>query len=143
VLTSETERPQIAARRVRWRRHQGRIDPGRLVFIDETWVKTNMAPVRGWGPCGRRLPGRAPHGHWRRLTFIAALRADRIDAPCVFNGPINGEAFTAYVAQVLAPTLTPGDVVILDNLGSFSASVLRRRRPLSVTARTSTWDMSL
>ncbi len=95
------------------------------MFIDETWVKTNMAPLRGWGPRGKRLPGRAPHGHWRTLTFIAALRADRVDAPCVFNGPINGEAFTAYVEQVLAPTLTPGDVVILDNLGSHKGHAVR------------------
>ena len=88
-------------------------------------MKTNMAPLRGWGPRGKRLPGRAPHGHWRTLTFIAALRADRIDAPCVFNGPINGEAFTAYVEQVLAPTLSPGDVVILDNLGSHKGRAAR------------------
>lgn len=95
------------------------------MFIDETWVKTDMAPLRGWGPRGKRLPGRAPHGHWRTLTFIAALRADRVDAPCVFNGPINGEAFTAYVEQVLAPTLSPGDVVILDNLGSQKGQAVR------------------
>ena len=84
-----------------------------------------MAPLRGWGPRGKRLTGRAPHGHWRTLTFIAALRADRIDAPCVFNGPINGEAFTAYVEQVLVPTLAPGDVVILDNLGSHKGPTVR------------------
>ncbi|MFD1883898.1 IS630 family transposase, partial [Paracoccus pacificus] len=77
MLASETERPAIARYRARWRRHQGRIDPQRLVFLDETWVKTNMAPLRGWGPRGQRLPGRQPHGHWRTLTFIAALRADR------------------------------------------------------------------
>ena len=84
-----------------------------------------MAPLRGWGPRGKRLPGRAPHGHWKTLTFIAALRADRIDAPCVFNGPINGESFTAYVEQVLAPTLAPGDIVILDNLGSHKGQAVR------------------
>jgi len=84
-----------------------------------------MAPLRGWGPRGKRLAGRVPHGHWRTLTFIAALRADRIDAPCVFNGPINGEAFTAHVEQVLVPTLAPGDVVILDNLGSHKGQPVR------------------
>lgn len=85
-----------------------------------------MAPLRGWTRRGARLPGRAPHGHWRTLTFIAALRADRIDAPCVFNGPINGPAFTAYVEQILAPTLVPGDVVILDNLGSHKGKAVRK-----------------
>jgi len=84
-----------------------------------------MAPLRGWGPRGTRLAGRVPHDHWRTLTFIAALRADRVDAPCVFNGPINGEAFTAYVEQVLAPTLAPGDIVILDNLGSHKRQAVR------------------
>jgi len=84
-----------------------------------------MAPLRGWGPRGRRLVGKAPHGHWRTLTFIAALRVDRIDAPCVFDGPINGESFLAYVRQVLAPTLRPGDVVIIDNLGSNKSKAVR------------------
>ena len=82
-----------ARRRQRWRLHQKKIDPHRLVFVDETWTKTNMAPLRGWGRCGRRLIGRAPHGKWRTMTFIAALRADRIDAPFVFDGPIDGTRF--------------------------------------------------
>jgi transposase len=88
------------------------------VFIDETWVKTNMAPIRGWCQRGKRLIGKVPHGHWRTLTFIAALRVDRIDAPCVFDGPINAESFLAYVEQVLLPTLRAGDIVVIDNLGS-------------------------
>ena len=95
------------------------------MFIDETWVKTNMAPIRGWGPRGKRLIGKAPHGHWRTLTFIGALRIDRIDAPCVFDGPINGESFLAYVEQVLVPTLRPGDVVVIDNLGSHKSKAVR------------------
>ena len=74
-----------------------------------------MAPIRGWAPRGQRLQARVPHGHWKTLTLIAALRCDRIDAPCVFDGPINGRSFTAYVEQVLVPTLVPGDIVILDN----------------------------
>jgi hypothetical protein len=76
-----------------------------------------MAPLRGWGPRGQRLTARVPHGHWKTLTFIAALRVDRVDAPWVIDGPINGELFTLYVEKILAPTLTKGDVVILDNLG--------------------------
>lgn len=73
-----------------------------------------------------RLIGKAPHGRWRTLTFIAALRVDRIDAPCVFDGPINGEMFRAYVERFLVPTLTPGDIVILDNLGSHKGSTVRQ-----------------
>jgi transposase len=84
-----------------------------------------MAPLRGWGRKGARLPGRTPHGHWRTLTFVGALRVDRIDAPCVFDGPINGETFLAYVAQVLVPTLSKGDVVVLDNLGSHKGKAVR------------------
>ena len=113
-------------RRARWQRHQGRIDPKRLVFIDETWVKTNMAPLRGWAPKGDRLPGAAPFGHWNTSTFIAALRCDRIDAPWVFDGPVNGDIFRTYVEKVLVPTLAPGDVVVMDNLGSHKGMAVRR-----------------
>jgi len=81
------------------------------VFIDETWIKTNMAPLRGWGPKGERLRGFAPHGHWRTLTFLGALRCDRLTAPCVFDGPINGESFRAYVEQ--QPDVAPGQYVML------------------------------
>ncbi len=115
----------MARRRARWITWQGRIAASRLVFIDETWVKTNMAPLRGWGPRGERLKGLAPFGHWKTLTFIAALRHDRIDAPWVIDGPINGEMFQLYVEQVLAPTLARGDVVILDNLGSHKGKAAR------------------
>lgn len=104
---------------------QHKVPPERLVFIDETWVKTNMAPLRGWGPKGKRLRAYAPHGHWKTLTFIAALRHDRIDAPWVIDGPINGELFLLYVEKILAPTLSPGDIVILDNLGSHKAKAAR------------------
>ena len=125
MQASEQDRPDVARRRERWRRHQARIDPARLVFIDETWAKTNMAPIRGWGAKGARLKASVPHGHWKTLTFIAALRCDRIDAPCVFDGPINGESFTAYVEQILAPTLKAGDIVVLDNLGSHKGKPAR------------------
>lgn len=111
---------------MRWRARQASVDPARLVFIDETWAKTNMAPLRGWGPRGQRLIGKAPHGRWRTLTFLAALRVDRIDAPCVFNGPINGQRFLAYVEQFLVPTLKPGDIVVLDNLGSHKSKAARQ-----------------
>jgi transposase len=108
----------VARRRARWRRHQGAVDASRLVFIDETWAKTNMVATRGRCRRGQRLIGKAPHGRWRTLTFLAALRHDRVTAPCVFDGPIDGACFLAYVTQVLIPTLQPGDIVIMDNLGS-------------------------
>jgi transposase len=113
-------------RRQRWRSFQGNLDPARLVFIDETWIKTDMAPLRGWGQKGKRLRGFAPHGHWRTLTFLGALRHDRLTAPCVFDGPINGQCFRAYVEQVLLAELKPGDIVIMDNLGSHKAAIVRQ-----------------
>lgn len=96
------------------------------MFIDETWIKTNMAPIRGWGPRGKRLRGFAPHGHWKTMTFLGALRYNGLTAPCVFDGPINGVSFRAYVEQVLVPTLRPGDIVIMDNLGSHKAAAIRQ-----------------
>ena len=116
----------MARRRARWKRHQSKIDPTRLVFIDETWAKTNMIRSHGWCARGRPLNAKAPHGHWRTMTFIAALRCDRIDAPFVLDGPINGEWFTAYVRQVLVPTLGPGDIVVMDNLGSHKGRAVRQ-----------------
>ena len=88
--------------------------------------KTNMTRLRGWAPKGERLVDKVPHGRWKTATFLAALRNDRIDAPCLFEGPINGERFHAYVEQFLVPTLKPGDVVILDNLGSHKGKAVRR-----------------
>jgi len=105
---------------------QAGFDPRRLVFIDETWIKTNMAPLRGWGRRGDRLRGFAPHGHWRTLTFLGALRCDQLTAPCVFDGPINGRCFRAYVEHLLVPTLRPGDIVIMDNLGSHKSAAIRQ-----------------
>ena len=125
MVPAEQDRPDVARKRQRWKAHQAKIDPRRLVFIDETWIKTNMAPLRGWGPKGQRLGAKVPHGHWQTLTLIAALRHDRVEAPCVIDGPINGQLFTAYVEQFLAPTLAPGDIVVLDNLGSHKGKAAR------------------
>ena len=85
-----------------------------------------MAPLRGWCRRGARLIGKAPHGRWRTLTFLAALRCDRIDAPCLFDGPINGVRFLTYVKRFLLPTLKPGDLVIMDNLGSHKGKLVRK-----------------
>jgi len=84
-----------------------------------------MTPIRGWSARGHKLIGKAPFGKWSTLTFVAALRADRIDAPCVLDGPINGQSFTAWVEQFLVPTLRPDDVVIMDNLGSHKGADVR------------------
>jgi transposase len=123
---SEQDRPDVARRRERWKRHQGKLDAARLVFIDETWAKTNMTRTHGWCARGNRLVAKAPFGRWRTLTFLAALRHDRIEAPCVIDGPINGRSFLAYVEQILVPTLAPGDVVIMDNLGSHKGQAVRK-----------------
>jgi transposase len=84
-----------------------------------------MAPLRGWGLRGKRLKAKVPYGHWKTMNFLAALRHDRIDAPRVVNGPINGELFRLYVEKILVPTLKPGDIVILDNLGSHKRKGVR------------------
>jgi transposase len=126
LFALEQARADIARRRQRWRRLQGDLDPTRLVFIDATWIKTNMAPLYGWGPKGKRLRGFAPHGHWRTPTFLGALRCDRLTAPCVFDGPINGQCFRAYVEQQLVQVLKPGDIVIMDNLGSHKSDAIRQ-----------------
>jgi len=96
------------------------------VFIDETWAKTNMTRRHGRCARGTRLIAKVPHGKWRTLTFLAALRCDRIEAPLVLDGPINGVSFRAYIEQFLAPTLSPGDVVIMDNLGSHKGQAIRQ-----------------
>ena len=116
----------MARRRAQWKKYQGRIDPRRLIFIDETWAKTNMTRLHGRCRCGDRLVAKVPHGRWRTLTFLAALRWERIEARCVIDGPINGRSFLAYVEQMLLPTLRPGDVVIMDNLGRHKRQAIRR-----------------
>ena len=85
-----------------------------------------MAPLRGWGTRGARVPIKVPYGHWNTMTFIAALRHDRIDAPWLLDTPINGELFLTYVQKVLLPTLRPGDIVIADNLSSHKGRAVRR-----------------
>lgn len=85
-----------------------------------------MVPLRGWAPCGQRLKAKVPHRRWQTMTFLAALRHDRVDAPWLIDGPINGERFGAYVEKVLVPTLRPGDIVILDNLSSHGSKAVRR-----------------
>ena len=126
VAAGERDRSDVARRRAQWTKYQDRVEPERLVFIDETWTRTDMAPLRGWAPRGRRLTAKVPHGRWKTMTFLAALRHDRIDAPWFLEGPIDGDSFRLYVEMVLLPTLRPGDIVIMDNLGSHKGKAVRR-----------------
>ena len=112
-------------RRRDWFEGQLDLDPERLVFIDETWASTNMARRHGRAPRGQRLRMSVPHGHWKTTTFVGALRRTGMVAPMVLDGPINGYAFQAYVDQVLVPELRPGDVVVMDNLGSHKGAGVR------------------
>jgi transposase len=95
---------------------QPKLRAKRLVFIDETALTTKMVRLYGRAPIGQRLVAKVPHGHWKTLTLVAALRIDGVTAPYVIDGPMDGPAFIAYVEQVLAPTLHKGDIVFMDNL---------------------------
>ncbi len=131
-MAAEQKRPDVEELRHVWisrRQPFIRSHLQKLVFIDETVLKTNMVKTTGWAPRGQRLVDLAPFGHWNTQTFIAALRQDRIDAPWVLNAPLNRRTFEAYIEKQLAPTLSRGDVVILDNLSSHkspkAAEILR------------------
>ena len=101
------------------------LDPRKLVFIDETWAKTNMTRLRGRAPRGQRLVEKVPHGHWKTTTLIAALDHQGMRCATTVDGAINGDIFTAFVRQVLTPALTPGDLVVMDNLSSHKVQGVR------------------
>jgi transposase len=122
---AEQSRPDVAKGRDEWRDSQPSLNPGKLIFIDETWIKTNMVRLYGRSKRGTRLVDTSPHGHWKTSTFIAGLRADGVVAPAVFDGAINGDLFLDYVEQVLVPTLTHGDIVVMDNLSSHKKPAVR------------------
>lgn len=115
----------MAAARQAWRERQPELTSHRLVFIDETWASTAMTPLYGRAPRGQRLVAAVPHGHWKTTTFLAGLRQDGVVAPYVLDGPIDGVHFVAWVEQMLAPTLAPGDIVIMDNLPSHKVKGVR------------------
>jgi transposase len=101
------------------------MDPAAFVFLDETGITTNMVRRYGWAPKSDRLVDATPHGHWHTTTFVAGLRSTGIIAPLVLDGPMNGEAFQAYVEQFLAPALSRGDVVVADNLAAHKVAGVR------------------
>jgi transposase len=106
-------------------REEPQLNPDRLVFIDETWAKTNMTRPRGRAPKGERLLASVPHGHWKTTTFLAALRTTGLTAPLVVDGAMNGELFLAWARLHLVPTLRPGDIVVMDNLGAHKVAGVR------------------
>jgi len=124
-LLTFPDRPDVSRSRAQWRNYQSRIGTARLVFVDETRAETDMTRSCGRARNGEPLVAKALHSRQRTLTFLAALRHGRIEASCRSGGPINGELFRVYVEQVLLAALAPGDVVVLDNLGSHKAKAVR------------------
>jgi transposase len=126
VHAAEQGRADVLKQREDWFEGQLDLDPAKLVFIDETWASTNMARLYGRAPEGERLRVGIPHGHWKRTTFIAGLRLSGITAAGVLDGSLDGEIFLDYVSRILVPTLSPGDVVIMDNLTSHKGDAIRQ-----------------
>src|SRR6185437_9246141 len=125
LRASEQDRPDVATRRRIWRAAQPFVDPDKLVFIDETGASTKMTRLHGRAPRGRRLFAKAPFGHWKTTTFVAALRRRGLGTPMVLDGPMTGQAFLAYVEQMLLPTLKPDDIVAMDNLPAHKIAAVR------------------
>jgi transposase len=126
LRASEQDRADIARRRRQWQERQGEVSASRLIFIDETWARTNMTRTHGRCPKGQRLVAKVPRGRHRTLTFVAALRCDGMLAPCLLDGPIDTESFLAWIEQFLLPALRPGNVVVMDNLSSHKDPAIRR-----------------
>ena len=122
IHAAEQNRPDVVADRAIWKVFAAGIDPRRLVFFDETFGKTTMTRLYGWGPTDQRVLDFVPHGHWKTTTFVAAFRLDGLFAPMVVDGALNGELFLKYVQQELAPNLRSGDIFVLDNLQTHKVS---------------------
>lgn len=125
LIASEQDRPDVVEQRAQWRASQAQIDPAKVVFIDETWAKTNLTRRYGRSALGTRLVEKTPSGRWQTTTFLGGLRAEGFVAPLTVDGAINGPLFRAWVQQQLVPTLKPGDVVVMDNLSSHKVSGVR------------------
>lgn len=111
--------------RANWKQEQPRLDPQKLVFIDETGASTNMTRPRGRCRRGKRLVAKVPQGHWKTTTFVAGLRQDGMTAPFVVDAPMDGEIFLTYLEQCLVPTLAPGEIVAMDNLPAHKVAGVR------------------
>lgn len=126
IHAAEQDRPDVALRRKDWKIWSADADPRRLIFIDETWAKTNMTRLRGRSQRGQRLIDKTPHGHWMTTTLIAALGIDGMRCSTVVDGAINQDVFIAFVEHVLVPTLRRGDIVVMDNLSSHKGERIRQ-----------------
>ena len=125
AYAAEQNRPDVMQQRETWFEGQLDLDPDKLVFVDESFASTNMARLHGRAPKGRRLRAAIPHGHWKKTTIVAGMRARGMTAAQLLDGSINGEAFLEYVRDVLVPTLSPGDIVVIDNLSSHKSHPVR------------------
>jgi transposase len=126
VHAAEQDRSDVAEARAAWRVSQCGLDPAKLVFIDETWAKTNMTRLRGRAPGGERLVAKVPHGHWHTTTLVVALDCRGVRCSATLDGAVDRAAFEAFVDQVLVPQLSPGDVVVMDNLSSHKGPRVRQ-----------------
>jgi transposase len=125
ISAAEEDRPDVAARRAAFQLQQAGLDISHLVFLDETQAKTNMTRLRGRALKGKRLVAKVPHAYWKTTTILAALRSTGLTAPLVVDGVVNGAVFLGYARQQLAPTLSAGDIVIMDNLAAHKVKGVR------------------
>jgi transposase len=127
LIAAEQDRPDVAQRRRNFAIARRFVDPTALVFLDESGARTNMTRFYGRAPIGERCVDRTPHGHWRTMTLLSAIRLDAVmqDATLVIDGPMNAATFLAYVQQCLVPALNRGDVVVMDNLASHKVAGVR------------------
>ena len=122
---AEQDREDVRTARATWKHEQPRLDPTKLVFIDETGTSSNMTRLRGRCPRGERLVAKVPQGHWKMTTFVAGLRKDGMTAPFVVDAPMNGEIFLTYLQHCVAPTLAPDEIVMMDNLTAHKVAGVR------------------
>ena len=127
LIAAEQLRPDVVERRKNFSIALRFVDPSKLVFLDESGAKTNMTRLYGRAPVGERCVDHTPHGHWKTMTMLSAIRAGGVmqDATVVIDGAMNSETFLAYTEQYLVPALRPGDIVIMDNLSSHKAKGIR------------------